>query len=121
MRILRKGNNNTKRLAYKALVRPILEYGVVCWDPYREGQVKALDRVQRRAAKFANSLNDSGWETLTQRRLIARLCALYKAYTGSRAWKSIGDRLLGPCYLGRDDHNLKIRTRKQQMSANIPS
>ena len=31
-RILRKGNNNTKRLAYTALVRPILEYGAVCWD-----------------------------------------------------------------------------------------
>jgi len=29
---LRKGNNNTKRLAYTALVRPIVEYGVVCWD-----------------------------------------------------------------------------------------
>jgi len=27
-----KGNNNTKRLAYTALVRPILEYGAVCWD-----------------------------------------------------------------------------------------
>ena len=32
---LKKGNNNTKRLAYMALVRPILEYGAVCWDPYR--------------------------------------------------------------------------------------
>ena len=32
MRILKKGNNNTKRLAYAALVRPILEYGAVCWD-----------------------------------------------------------------------------------------
>jgi len=31
-----KGNNNTKRLVYTALVRPILEYGAVCWDPYRE-------------------------------------------------------------------------------------
>ena len=31
MRILKKGNN-TKRLAYTALVRPILEYGAVCWD-----------------------------------------------------------------------------------------
>jgi hypothetical protein len=26
------GNNNTKRLAYTALVRPILDYGAVCWD-----------------------------------------------------------------------------------------
>jgi hypothetical protein len=32
MRILKKGNNNKKRLAYTALVRPILEYGAVCWD-----------------------------------------------------------------------------------------
>jgi len=47
-----------KRLAYMALVRPILEYGAVCWDPYREGQVSALNRVQKRAAKFANNTNE---------------------------------------------------------------
>jgi hypothetical protein len=34
MRILKKGNSNTKRLAYMSLVRPILEYGAACWDPY---------------------------------------------------------------------------------------
>ena len=28
--ILKRGNNNTKRLAYMALVRPILENGAVC-------------------------------------------------------------------------------------------
>jgi len=55
-----KGNNNTKHLAYTALVRPILEYGAVCWDPYREGQVGALSRVQKRAAKFAKNINQSG-------------------------------------------------------------
>jgi hypothetical protein len=52
MRILKKGNNNTKRLAYTALVRPILEYGAVCWDPHREGQVSALNRVQNTAANL---------------------------------------------------------------------
>jgi len=114
MRIHKKGNNNTKRLAYPALVRPILEYGAVCWDPYREGQVSALNRVQKRGAKFANVINESGWGTLAQRRLVARICALFKAYTGGRAWKAIGDRLLKPCYLSRDDHNRKIRTRKQR-------
>ena len=31
-RILKNGNNNTKRLAYTALVRSILEYGAMCWD-----------------------------------------------------------------------------------------
>ena len=28
-----------KHVAYTALVRPILEYRAVCWDPYREGKV----------------------------------------------------------------------------------
>ena len=46
--------------------------------------------------------------------MIARICALFKAYTGRRSWKAIGDRLLKRCYLSRDDHNGKIRTRKQR-------
>ena len=44
MHILKKGNNNMKRLAYTALVKPILEYGAVCWDPNRKCQVSALNR-----------------------------------------------------------------------------
>jgi hypothetical protein len=42
------------------------------------------------------------------------LCALYKAYTGERAWKAIGDRLQAPSYLSRVDHYGKIRARKQR-------
>ena len=76
--------------------------------------VSALNQVQKGAAKFTNNINESGWETLSQRRLIARICALFKAYTGGQALKGIGDRLLKPCYLSRDDHNRKIRTRKQR-------
>jgi hypothetical protein len=41
-RILKKGNSNTRSLAYTSLVRLILEYGVACWDPYMDGQVSAL-------------------------------------------------------------------------------
>jgi hypothetical protein len=61
MRILKKGNISTKSLAYTTLVRPILEYGAACWDPYREGQIHALDRVQKKAAKFAYHRNESNW------------------------------------------------------------
>jgi hypothetical protein len=57
--------------------------------------------VQKRAAKFANNIHELGWETLAQRRLIARICAVFKAYTGRRAWKAIGNGLLKPCYLSR--------------------
>jgi hypothetical protein len=83
--------------------------------PYREGHVSAWNRVQKTAAKFAYNINESGWKTLAQRRLIAQICALFKAYTGGRrTWKAIGNRLLKPCYLSRGDHNWKIRTRKQR-------
>jgi len=37
-------------------MRLTLGYVAVCWDPYR-GQVSALNRVQKRAAKFANSIS----------------------------------------------------------------
>ena len=74
MRVIKKGNRNKKSLACTSLVRPVLQYGSACWDPCG-GQKNALDRVQ-----FTNHTKDSDWETLAQRRTIARLCALFKAY-----------------------------------------
>jgi hypothetical protein len=114
MRILGKGNINTKRLAYTSLVRPILEYGAACWYPYREGQIRELDRVRKKPAKFAHHTNSPIWESLVSRRKIARLCALYKPYRGERTWKDIGDILERPHYLSRVDHHLKIRNRRQR-------
>jgi hypothetical protein len=66
MHILKKGNNNnninkSKRLCYTALMRTILEYAAVCWAPYTEGQLSALNRVQQKAAKYANNVNKTGW------------------------------------------------------------
>jgi len=91
MRILKKGNSNTKSLAYMSFVRPILEYGAACWDPYREGQISALDRVQKKAAKFSHHTNSPNWETLASRRKLSRICALFKAYSWEPAWKPIDD------------------------------
>jgi len=94
MRVLKRGNSSAKSLAYISPVRPIRKYGASCWDPYREGQTNALDRVQKKAAKFVNRTKDSVWETLAQRRQIARICSHFKAYTGERAWKAIRDRFI---------------------------
>jgi hypothetical protein len=79
---------NMKCLSYTPLVRPILDYGAACWDPFTEIRINALDQVQKKAAKFANLTNDSNWETLVQRRNIARIRALYKAHSGELAWKA---------------------------------
>ena len=113
MRVLKEGDRNTKRVAYKSLVRPNLEYGSACWDPCR-GQINALDRVEKKAAQFTYHTKDSDLETLVQHRMIARLCALFKAYSGEWAWKSMRDRLRGLYCLSRVDHVWEIGDRKQR-------
>src|SRR5215469_14862478 len=115
MQILKQGNSNTKSLAYMSLVHPILEYGATCWDPYREGQITALDRVQKKVTKFAHHTNSSNWETLASRRKLSRICALFKAYSGEWVWKAIGDRTQQPHYLSRVEHKRKTRSRRQRM------
>ena len=114
MCVLKKGNWNTKSWAYTSLVRPVLECGSACWDPCTEGQINALGRVRKEAAQFTNHTNESDWETLAQRRAIARLCARCRAYWGERAWEAIRDRLRGPYCLSGVGHVRKIRDRKQR-------
>jgi hypothetical protein len=114
MLVLKKENCNLRSLAHMSLVHLILEYEASCWDLYKEGQINVLDHVQKKVAKFANHMNDWGWETVPQHRKIACICALFRAYTGEKAWKYIMDRLKAPCYLSRNDHNHKIRARKQE-------
>jgi hypothetical protein len=92
VRILKKGNKNTKSFAYTSLVHPILEYGAACWDPYRERQINALERAQKKVAKFAHHMSGFVWESLAQHRMIARMWALFKAYTSKWAWKAVGNR-----------------------------
>jgi hypothetical protein len=105
---LKKGNSNLKSLAYTSLVRLILAYRAECWDPFREGQINALDRVHKKVTKFANLTNESNWETLVQCRKIAHICALYEVYSGEPVWKAIDERLQRPYYLSRVDHDWKI-------------
>jgi hypothetical protein len=59
-------------------------------------------------------MNTSKWETLASRRKLSRICALFKAYSGERVWKAIGDRLQRPHYPSRVDHERKIRSRRQR-------
>jgi len=97
-----------------SLVSPALEYGATCWDPYRKGRISSLDRVRKKAAKFAHHKNCPNWETSGSRRKLSRICALFKAYSGDREWKPIDDRLARPHYLSRVDHERKIRSRGQR-------
>ena len=87
-RNLKIGNKKTKETAYKTLVRPLLEYAATVWDPYTASENQAIEKVQRRAARWVsnrhrqtscvdNMLDSLDWQTL-QRRKKARLEMLYK-------------------------------------------
>jgi hypothetical protein len=114
MRSVKKENKNTKSIAYKSLVGPILECGAACWNPYKEFQINALDRVQNKTDKFTYHTGGLDWKCLAQRRKIAHMDALFKAYTGERAWKAIGDMLQTSSYLSMVEHSSNIRAGKQR-------
>jgi hypothetical protein len=59
---------------------------------------KSIRPCAKKVAKFECNTNDSVGETLAQCRMIARICALFKAYTGEWTWTPTGDGLKGPCY-----------------------
>ena len=88
-RNLKISHPKLKELAYKSLVRPIIEYGCATWDPYQQNHIDQLEKVQRRAARFVKNnyertasvtsmLQDLKWEPLKERRKKARLCTMYK-------------------------------------------
>ena len=79
----------TKELAYKALVRPIVEYASVVWDPYTADNIQKLEMVQRRAARLvmndyrqtssvSNMINHLQWQPLRERRAQSRAIMMYR-------------------------------------------
>lgn len=79
-----------KERAYQTLVRPILEYSSTVWDPHLVGDIKQLEMVQRRAARYTlnryhnissvtDMMHDLGWISLQARRERLKLCMVYKA------------------------------------------
>ncbi|KAI8516831.1 hypothetical protein Bbelb_054120 [Branchiostoma belcheri] len=54
-RNIKINSKNIKQAAHKALVRPILEYGSTVWDPHTDKNITAVEKVQRRAARWVCS------------------------------------------------------------------
>ena len=52
----------TLPLLYKSLVRPHLEYGKVIWGPFYKGDIKAVERIQRRATKLVPQIRNLSYE-----------------------------------------------------------
>ena len=44
-----------KEIAYISMVRSLLEYSCPVWDPYRQGDVDKLNKIQIAAARFVTN------------------------------------------------------------------
>ena len=82
-----------KEQCYKTLVRPTMEYASCVWDPYTNTNIKKLEMVQRRAARFVKGdydrtssvtamLDELGWDTLQERRQQAKATMFYRIVYG---------------------------------------
>jgi hypothetical protein len=88
-RNLQSGSTDIKERAYKALVRPLLEYSPCIWDPYTTTHKNKIEMVQRRAARYVlnryhntssvtEMMNLLKWPLLQTRRQHYRLIMMYK-------------------------------------------
>jgi hypothetical protein len=93
-RNLRHCQKSIKEAAYKSYVRPKVEYSSSIWDPHTQKDIKLVEMVQHRGARFVtntphkrqagpqpsvtNMINDLGWKSLQDRRKNNRLALLYK-------------------------------------------
>ena len=41
-------SGETKDMAYRTMVRPVLEYAACAWDPYNAEQIQRMEAVQKR-------------------------------------------------------------------------
>ena len=86
---------DVKAATYTTMVRPVLDYPSTVWDPHKQGDIKTLEQVQRRAARYVCNdytsrtpgcisamVEDIGWESLQERRYTARVSLLYKIQHG---------------------------------------
>ena len=79
---------STRVLCYKAFVLPVLEYAAVIWDPYTQKNIRKVEMVQRRFARFAmkdfrrtssvtDMLTQLQWTSLEERRAQQKVCMVY--------------------------------------------
>ena len=107
---------------YKALVIhvPILEYAVPLWSPYLQKNIDSLERVQRRASKYALPMSSRdfpyeerlamlGWSSLQSRRTYLSLLECYKTIHGLNGLNCNGYFEFNCYRKTRSNHSFKLK------------
>ena len=94
-RNLKQCTTPVKAATYTTIVRPAVEYASTVWDPYRQKHIKAVEQVQRRAARYVcnnctdrtpgcvtGMIQDLQWDSPEDRRHTSRLQMLFKIKHG---------------------------------------
>ena len=109
-----------KEAAYKGLVRPVLDYGSLVWDPPGVVLQEELESVQKRAARFMTGnynyetgsmtgiLGQLKWESFKKRRKDNRLILLYKGLKGKASVPT--DNLIPKTRRCRNEHSMAFQT-----------
>jgi ribonuclease P/MRP protein subunit RPP40 len=90
-RNVKSRNKEVMMKLYKGLVRPLMEYSIQAWNPYKKGDIKLLERVQKRATKMIQGFRNKHYKdrltelkltTLEDRRLRGDMIMTYKMLNG---------------------------------------
>ena len=90
-RNIKVASTYVKDLAYRALIRPKLEYASVVWSPWQQFLVDNIEKVQHRSARYVLNdyqsdssvtamINHLNWESLEDCRNKASLHTFYKMF-----------------------------------------
>ena len=118
-RNLKTNNRVVKERAYFSLVRPHLEYCCSIWCPFQKDDIRKIEMVQRRAARFvlnryhntssvSDMLDELRWTSLETRRQNCQLSLMYKIV--HNLVDVPADQFLVPAYgRTRSNHSYKFR------------
>ncbi|KAJ4450584.1 hypothetical protein ANN_02009 [Periplaneta americana] len=81
---------------------------------FGNGKLRTRERqgTQGKREDGNDMIKELKWETLENRRRKTKITSLYRAHLGQKAWVDITARLEKPTYYGRNDHDFKIKLKR---------
>ena len=118
---LSRSSTSVKDAAYKAIIRPLLEYSSSVWDPHQAGQINTIEKIQRKAARFclnrynktdsvSSMIKELNWDSLAKRRKASRLSVFCRVFNGEECLQDLHSFVTrAPCERLRHVHPFRVQ------------